>query len=781
MVEPPDRPRQRRLLLNGEALRIQVESPPSGGGQKYEPRSAEQAKAILLPQIVNVIDITSRLEQTLRADHHVYVEAKLLPNFISASDYPSQLLIQIGAIAVGSRADSGLYQTARRVKESATRRLILAIEDEGLDRFQRIVSDGGNNRSDQQAFEEIRKLDEFAFATPETIVIGNSASEAQGSSTWEAVLHPSTTQNGEPIPADRETLDKWIRLVRDEGGDVITDYIREVGGLTFAPIRIDTSAASRLARFNPLRALRPMPQIRPRPRFGARSDRKLLPPSQTSPILSSPLVAVFDGGVSSAPGSDAYYPFNIEDLTPELPDQEMLAHGTGVTGAALYGLTAPGQRASTPPLPVESFCVLPAPNIPGDLDGYWILDRIKETLIKGYHKIVNLSLGPVLAVEDDSEPNRWTAELDQLAWEHDVLFVVAAGNDGDADQDTGLHRVQVPADMANGLSVGACDAPPPDLPWQRAPYSSMGPGRQGSRIQPVGVQFGGVDSRPFQILQADGSFIETLGTSFAAPLVTHALAELATHLPEASSSVLRAFGVHFAERPRTRHRKLQPEIGYGRFPLSFTEELDCNPDEVHILFVDNIRRGERIGYQLPVPEDWVGDIETRFSLAYSSPVDPTQPTEYTSASLELLLRPHHLLHRLRPPDGTIGKSVDLIITSDEARNLLNLGWVPSQEPVTTGMGNSKGTHESELRDSGKWETLRHYKKSLNAQHVERPRMEVSYLSRRAGQLDRSPAIIPFALLITINDTDQRGAIYDQTARQFASLKPVQRIITQVRT
>ena len=111
-----------------------------------------------------------------------------------------------------------------------------------------------------------------------------------------------------------------------------------------------------------------------------------------------------------------------------------------------------------------------------------MLDRIKEEVEQKGHRIVNLSLGPTLAVEEDMEPNRWTSELDHLAWERDVLFVVAAGNDGEADRATGLHRVQVPADMANGMAVGACDAPSPDAPWARAPYSSMGPGRHGSRV-----------------------------------------------------------------------------------------------------------------------------------------------------------------------------------------------------------------------------------------------------------------------------------------------------------
>ena len=58
------------------------------------------------------------------------------------------------------------------------------------------------------------------------------------------------------------------------------------------------------------------------------------------------------------------------------------------------------------------------------------------------------------------------------------------------------------------------------------------------------------------------------------------------------------------------------------------------------------------------------------TLAYVSPVEPSQPTEYTTASLELAFRPHHLVHRFSPPKGSSGKSVVLDHTSEEAFELL---------------------------------------------------------------------------------------------------------------
>lgn len=784
MTEGQAELRDRPLLVNGEGLRVDVTAPQAGGGPKFEPRTAEDARELLLPQITAVTQAVHAIPQELRAADRLYVEAKLVPNYLAASYFPSALLAQIGATPVGSRADTGAYQTRTKTETVQTRRLVFTVSDDGLDELATLVNTRGHGRTQTQAFTEIRKLDEVALPVVERVLRVPTDSPGEphvGARMWEAVLHPQTALAGEPLPLDDATLDRWFALVESVNGSAHTDFIRRVGGLTFTPLTLTSDTdASALARFNPLRVLRPMPAIRPRPRFHTRSARRVTPPSSASPVASTVAVAVFDGGVDTAGAATGLFPINTPDLTSEPPDPDGLNHGTGVTGAVLYGLLREGQQAPQPPLPVDSFRVLPAPRIPDDLEGYWVLDRIKETVELGGHKLVNLSLGPTLAVEDDMEPNRWTSELDQLSWDNDVLFVVAAGNDGSEDRAAGLHRVQVPADMANGLAVGACDAPAPDKPWHRAPYSSMGPGRHGARVQPLGVQFGGADSRLFDVLRADGSFLEASGTSFAAPLTTHALADLVTRLPRVNSSILRAFMTHFAERPR-QHVKLRDEVGYGRQPLNFEDAVQCTSDEVHVLVVDEIERGDLLGYQIPVPRVVSADLHLRLTLAYASPIDPTQPTEYTSASLEMLLRPHQAIHSFRPPKGMDAKSKNHDLRSDEARRLLTAGWTPSQEPVSQSLGAPRGSSEAQLRDSGKWETVRHHRLTLKGGETELPRLEVSYVARRAGALDNSPTKVPFAILMSIKDSAGAGVLYDEVRAEHRVLLPAERPRARVRT
>lgn len=776
----------RPLLVNGEALKVDVTAPNAGGGPKYEPRTAEDAATFLLPQLTTALDSTRGLPQELRADDRIYVEAKLVANYLAPSYFPILLLAQIGASPVGSRADVGVYQTSSKSEEVQTRRVILAMPDSGLATFETLVRTGGHGRTQTQAFTEIRKLEEVSLPDPARVLRAPQSGPEQTADhrttrTWEAVLHPRTTLSGDPVPLDDATLQRWFELIETHNGHAHRDFVRRVGGLTFTPVTMPSDEdAAALAAFNPLRTLRPMPAIRPRPRFGLRSGNRLSAPATASPVDPSVKVAVFDGGVDIRNGASRLFPISTPDLTSEPVDEDFLDHGTGVTGAVLYGLVSPGQQAPQPPLPVESFRVLPAPTDDQDLEGYWVLDQIKAAIELGGHKLVNLSLGPEIAVEDDLEPNRWTSELDQLAWENDVLFVVAAGNDGEQDRATGLHRVQVPADMVNGIAVGACNAPAPTTPWARAPYSSMGPGRHGARVQPLGVQFGGVDDRLFDVLRANGSFLEASGTSFAAPVTTHALADLITRLPRVNSSVLRAFITHFAETHRS-HNKLRHEVGYGRHTLSFEGALQCDPDEAHVLIVDEIERGDLLGYQIPVPAGFACKLDLRLTLAYATPVDPTEPTEYTNAALEMLLRPHHQMYSFGPPAGADAKRQTLDARTDEARQLIIDGWKQSQEPAARTLGAPKGSTEAQLRDSGKWETVRYHKVSLKAGEVEQPRLEIAYIARRTGAIDNAPTTVPFAMLISIRDKDGNGTIYDAIRTQHKALVPAQRSRARIRT
>ena len=63
--------------------------------------------------------------------------------------------------------------------------------------------------------------------------------------------------------------------------------------------------------------------------------------------------------------------------------------------------------------------------------------------------------------------------------------------------------------------------------------------------------------------------------------------------------------------------------------MSFDPLLACDADEAHVLFDDEIDHGDLLGYRIPVPTGVPVPLEVRITLAYASPIEPSQPTEYT--------------------------------------------------------------------------------------------------------------------------------------------------------
>jgi len=305
---------------------------------------------------------------------------------------------------------------------------------------------------------------------------------------WEAVLNPQGIDHtGQLFPVDDETFDKWVAWIDGLDGQVVADYRRSEAGLTFVPVRLDAAQLPQASRFNPLRTMRPMPMLRPIPTGVLRSTA----PTVLPPIDSNPeglfTTAIFDGGVHRQALLDHVH---VMDCTGEPEDDDGARHGTAVTGAVAYGLAEADEHVARPASNIDHYRIYPTPGGSRDIYIYSVLDEIERVLTATPYPIVNLSLGPDVCVEDHSEPNRWTSTLDRISYEHDVLFVTAAGNNGSEDAATGLNRVQSPADMANGVSVGACGTADGPL-WERTAYSAIGPGRAGSQVQPNGVQFGG--------------------------------------------------------------------------------------------------------------------------------------------------------------------------------------------------------------------------------------------------------------------------------------------------
>ena len=302
-------------------------------------------------------------------------------------------------------------------------------------------------------------------------------------------------------------------------------------------------------------------------------------------------------------------------------------------------------------------------------------------------RIFNISLGDRRKVYSGAKVGTWTAVLDELARELDVLFVISAGNYEHIARRTPeehltdypryllepLSRIVEPATAACALSVGAvasAAAVPDPLPGDVAlrPIAAMGEPAPFTRagfgvaeaLKPDLCDDGGnhfydgatqgVRRRPqSEILTTSPRYIERLftteiGTSYAAPLVAHKAAIVRRAMPEASSNLVRALLVNSARVPepaRTRLRNLGNDAvlrlcGFGIANAALAVSSDRN--RVVLYADDEIGMDKFFVYEIPIPAEYAetsGDRHIKISLAFDP---PTRHTRLAYLGVEMSFR-----------------------------------------------------------------------------------------------------------------------------------------------
>lgn len=775
----------RPLLEGGESLTIEVER-GGGGAEKYHPHTVEETQARLAPQVGELRRRVREMPSTLRGRSVVF-QAKLWPNYLAGSYYPHELLRSMGLEQVGSRRAVGVHITRTRESEQATRVLLLAGKDDSFERLETLLA-SEPTRHGQRVWDNLVRFDEIRLPDASEVVRQPLPATGDGELvSWEAVLHPVAGRVAGQRERDAaDVFDKWVAHVRALSGSVDPDHRRETGGLTVVPIGLTVDALEELAAFNPLRYIRVMPRLRPIRQpvvVDFAPGQTVLRADRAAQPMSDVRVAVFDGGID--PTCTVLSPFvTTTDLTSAPSTPEDVLHGSVVTSALLFGYVEPGTRLPAPAVHVDHYRVLPVPaHVRADVAevdraAHWLLDEIERVVRANDYTIVSLSVAPDVPIDESEEPDPWTSRLDELAREKRVLFVTAAGNQGDLNRRRGFHRVQIPADMGNGLGVGASTGRAP-RPIVRASYSSQGPGRWGARVQPAGLAFGGEATAPFVGLAPHGRLVGVLGTSFSAPLAAHGLAGLAATLgrERAAPETLRAFACHFAER-RARGHDLD-EVGFGRLLEHYDNALSCAPHEVTVLYEDVLRRDRVAGYSLPVPRDLPPSesLELWWTLCFTSPVDPTAAADYTLAGCDVTFRPDVRVYSFRDPrTNELLGDVNVVTQKAEVEALLSRGAVPSRMPKPHAARRVL-RNEQGLRDAGKWETtVQHRFARRQAGTLFDPQIELSYLVRSAGGALVPAAEVeelPFTLLVTVR-ARPGTSLYEAVRRQseFRTLVPL---------
>lgn len=683
---------------------------PRGGGDKAHPYQVDQARERLRPQLSAAIEDMDRRVESAPDDVHV-ASFTLHPAYLAKSWYPDGLLRMAGLEAVGSRSRIVVpeAQVGDAEGEAATSELFVAGPRAA---FRTLFSQLAGTAELPEPLQQIRRIEEISAVPARSKLVG----EIEGADTFELVLHLPSAE----LAPDNQA--EFLARARDLGFQVRGDLTFRATGLWFLPATGPADRLEELAEYATVRLIRPMPQIVLAP------VTRLLPSEPQIVRLPAggaaselPRVAILDGGL---PESHPLGPWieSYREMAPEaagVPGNE--EHGLAVASAFLFGPLASGVPVPTPPAHVSVIRVLDSTTGQGEdpFSLYRTLGHIEDILLSRSFDFINLSLGPNLPMDDD-EVHAWTAVIDELLSDGDIVMTVAVGNNGEMDRESGNARVQVPGDAVNALAVGAADRLGHE--WARAPYSAFGPGRSPGRVKPDLLGFGGSRDEPFNVLAP--AAVPTLsgqaGTSLSAPLVLRQAASVrATIGPALSNLAIRTLLIHVSDDAG--HDR--SEVGWGRLPLHLDDIITVGDGVARIVYQGEIKPGKFIRANIPTPAGGLtGRIEVTATFAFASPVDPNTPNVYTRAALEPVFRP----------------------------NLNKMGRGSSMPASRPFFSPAAFAPERELRaQDGKWENVLHASQRFNGSTLVRPVFDIHYNARDAGAPSRAEEALAYALIITV--------------------------------
>ena len=743
------------IIANGQYY-IEPLSKRTGGGSPRFPHEYSEAKGRLSGDIL-------RIQESIKDSKEVFLDEKVVcvrlePKYEAKSYTPSSIVAESGMKLIGGRKYSLDSEESSKAKMYFVR-----TNDKELSELKRKL-DTGKKDHVKKWKEQICTIKSIDLLHPEEKALGFPESWDEG--IVEIVIHPM----GDNHKAD--AVDGFFDIVKAKKTDAVVRTYED--GLTFVCMHMDKEGIALARNYNPLRSIKPMrddwdDQLRMTSLVGP------APQLPETVMKSSIKVGVFDAGVQR--GTKLLDPYvDIKDMVDADPTDRGLEHGSNVCGAVLYGTGLAGKTKSdtvdNPVVSVESFRVFPAKKSgdpEADFQMYTTIDIIEKVVKERTDiKLFNLSFGPRGAIIDD-EINRFTYVCDKLTYdveegEVNPLFCVAAGNDGDLTYPS--NRVQSPSDMVNGLAVGAYSFSPLNDKY-RTSYSCIGPGREGAKIKPDLLEFGGSGDRPFIAIKPGNEIMGTMGTSMAAPVVAGKVGRLMAASDQIVPHLGRALLIHSAEAEGVEGNV---ENGFG-FCVEKTEEiLNCSDKKVTILYEGEITSSATVKLPIFAPgiNELRGNTEIKWTICTVVNPNMNDPDAYTNNCIEDTFYPNDMIFPFRK-DST-EKHLNLLKDTDiaVARELLAKGYIKSELPVSKPA--KRHFAEADLRNSDfKWDTIIRKDIRMRCSSLLNPFISLHAIGRDEYEHER----IKYYVVITIDIPKYNGSLYDQILQTYNNLTPIQ--------
>lgn len=487
--------------------------------------------------------------------------------------------------------------------------------------------------------------------------------------------------------SDAGVREDWLAEVRERvdglHGEWLDSYIGERSAVLLARVRGDRAVARAIAELDQVSMLDRLaePALEP-DELAALQEVESLPANIPSPPDDAPVVGLIDTGIRA--GHPLLRPAAVDTaaLDPAFggQDEDAHGHGTAVAGRMLFGDVLNAVRGGQVQAPfwLASVRVLDHHGRPPSGRSWiaTIAEAIRYLAENLDCHIINLSFGDPDSPYTGGKSTPLAAELDTLARRYRLLLVISAGNIAAETLIPGAqiladwpqylidagHQILDPAQSAIALTVGAvvdgdglsppaagtslgrsavAAAPGP------APYTRHGPGVR-EAIKPEIVAQGGnwvfdqgtgalISDPAVEILSTSARFPNALfgtsvGTSLAAPEITHLAGLLQSAYPGLTANALRAllaqssaYEPELAERFTVfgddREPTLQSLCGYG---TPDWERAATSTDNRVVLYSEDAVRPDAFHvYRLPITEcftDVPGPRSLTVALAFDPPV-----------------------------------------------------------------------------------------------------------------------------------------------------------------
>ncbi|MGW8428832.1 S8 family peptidase [Peribacillus simplex] len=734
------------LLGNGEKLIEPIKKKFSGGEIIY-PYSYQESKEKVSKKISFLKNEISKIPEDKKMKE-VIATVRLNEKFLAKSYTPNTFFREAKIENIGSRRWVYNYDE----EETFSKLHFVKLSSDSLTTIEELLSKSDNVLS--EAFKnDIRKLEDLSLLSEEEVIQGFNEDWNEGR--VEFVLHPFGDDT-------EEMVNKFKKILFEKGVKESTLKVKSYNeGPIFVSAIVKRVSLNDIAAFNPLRTVHPLKvNLFPELRAIGNQDNTLLPP--LGKLHSNIKVGVFDGGINQEhPYLRNFARENTVISTLEIP--EGILHGTAVAGAVLYGDLSEyedGHQLEDPLITLESFRVLPTSD-PYDFELYEAIDII-ETVVPSRNdiKVYNLSFGPAGAILDD-EISRFTFALDRLAWHYRKLFVVAVGNDGDLDSP--LNRIQSPADMVNGLGVGAFTYDRINAQIKRASYSCIGEGREGCKVKPDICGFGGDRQSPIQLLLHDNPTKKHMsaGTSFAAPLIAGKAAEILGRCEQFDPLVARALLIHAAKN----NTIADNELGYGFINQSVEDIINCEQNAVTIIYSNSIQPTHIAKLPIPLPNNitYKGKVEVSWTIAVLSKANVLHSDEYTQSGIVDTFYPHDKKYKFSKGKKSVTKNIES--DAKEIAQLISEGSIKSSLPATASP--EKYQTERAKRGELKWDTVVKRSKGMMLASLENPFLTLHGMGRH-NATDR----IDYATIVTIRIPKYAGNLYEDILNEYRVLEPI---------